>query len=86
MGNRLIFLYLLLLRWGDGEGWTIRVTDVPVQACREWFQANPELQSRGVTTRPSFGLAEVVDAMLPRKASKLQAARDRTRNRHRWAG
>ena len=24
-------------------------------------------------TRPSFGLAEVVDAMLPRKASKLQA-------------
>ena len=86
MGNRLIFLYLLLLRWGDGEGWTIRATVVPVQARREQLQANPELQSRDVTTRPSFGLAEVVDAMLPGKASKLQAARDRTRNQHRWAG
>ena len=30
--------------------------------------------------------AEVTDAMLPGKASKLQIARDRTRNRHRWSG
>ena len=29
---------------------------------------------------------EVVDAMLPRKASKLQVIRDRTANRLRWAG
>ena len=29
---------------------------------------------------------EVVDAMLPRKASKLQVISDRTRNRHRWSG
>ena len=32
-----------------------------------------------------FG-CEVIDAMLPGKASKLQVTRDRTRNRHRWAG
>lgn len=30
--------------------------------------------------------SEVVDAMLPGKASKLQLQRDRTRNRHRWVG
>ncbi len=30
MENRLIFLYRLLLRWGDGEGYTGRVLDVPV--------------------------------------------------------
>src|SRR5690606_6489270 len=29
---------------------------------------------------------EVVEGMLPRKASKLQVTRDRTRNRHRWSG
>ncbi len=29
---------------------------------------------------------EVVDAMLPRKASKLQVTRNRTPNRHRWSG
>ena len=29
---------------------------------------------------------EVIDATLPRKSSKLQAMRDRTRNRHRWTG
>ena len=29
---------------------------------------------------------EVLDAMLPRKASKLQVTRDRTPNRHRWSG
>ena len=29
---------------------------------------------------------EVVDAMLPRKASKLQITRNRTPNRHRWLG
>ena len=29
---------------------------------------------------------EVVDAMLPRKSSKLQITRDRTPNRHRWTG
>jgi len=29
---------------------------------------------------------EVVDAMLPGKASKLQIDIDRTRNRHRWSG
>ena len=29
---------------------------------------------------------EVVDAMLPRKASKLQVTRNRTPNRHRWLG
>jgi hypothetical protein len=30
--------------------------------------------------------SEVVDAMLPRKASKLQVTCDRTPNRHRWSG
>jgi hypothetical protein len=35
-------------------------------------------------TSPIAG--EVVDAMLPRKASKLQICRDRTLNRHRWSG
>ncbi len=29
---------------------------------------------------------EVVDAMLPRKSSKLQIIRNRTPNRHRWLG
>ncbi len=29
---------------------------------------------------------EVVDAMLPGKASKLQVTRNRTPNRHRWLG
>jgi hypothetical protein len=29
---------------------------------------------------------EVVDAMLPGKASKLQVIRNRTPNRHRWSG
>ena len=29
---------------------------------------------------------EVVDAMLPGKASKLQVTRNRTPNRHRWSG
>jgi hypothetical protein len=29
---------------------------------------------------------EVVDAMLPGKASKLQIYRNRTPNRHRWLG
>ena len=29
---------------------------------------------------------EVVDAMLPGKASKLQVSRNRTLNRHRWSG
>ena len=29
---------------------------------------------------------EVVDTMLPGKASKLQVKRDRTLNRHRWSG
>jgi hypothetical protein len=28
----------------------------------------------------------VVDAMLPRKSSKLQLNRNRTPNRHRWSG
>ena len=41
MGNRLIFLYHLLLRWGDGERQAIRVLDVPVQARRREEQANP---------------------------------------------
>jgi hypothetical protein len=30
--------------------------------------------------------SEVVDAMLPGKASKLQLQRNRTLNRHRWVG
>jgi hypothetical protein len=30
MGNRLIFLYLVLLRRGDGEGYVSRATVVPV--------------------------------------------------------
>ena len=30
--------------------------------------------------------SEVVDAMLPRKASKLQLQMNRTLNRHRWVG
>ena len=30
--------------------------------------------------------SEVVDAMLPGKASKLQLHINRTRNRHRWVG
>ena len=30
--------------------------------------------------------AEVVDAMLPRKSSKLQIIRNRTPNQHRWSG
>ncbi len=30
--------------------------------------------------------AEVINAMLPGKASKLQVTDDRTLNRHRWAG
>ena len=30
--------------------------------------------------------AEVIDAMLPGKASKLQIVRNRTPNRHRWSG
>src|SRR5690606_39348223 len=34
---------------------------------------------------PSFE-GEVVDAMLPGKASKLQVTRNRTPNRHRWSG
>ena len=29
--------------------------------------------------------SEVIDAMLPGKASKLQVIHDRTLNRHRWA-
>jgi hypothetical protein len=29
---------------------------------------------------------EVVDTLLPGKASKLQSRIDRTANRHRWAG
>ena len=33
-----------------------------------------------------FGTREVVDAMLPRKASKLQVMWNRTPNRHRWSG
>jgi hypothetical protein len=31
-------------------------------------------------------VSEVVDAMLPRKASKLQVIWNRTPNRHRWSG
>lgn len=31
-------------------------------------------------------LDEVVDAMLPRKSSKLQVTTNRTPNRHRWSG
>jgi len=31
-------------------------------------------------------LDEVVDAMLPRKASKLQVIKNRTPNQHRWSG
>ena len=30
MGNWLIFQYLVLMRWGDGEGYAGRVLDVPV--------------------------------------------------------
>ena len=29
---------------------------------------------------------KVVDAMLPRKVSKLQVIQNRTANRHRWVG
>ena len=42
MGNRSIFLYLTVMRWGDGEGYVGRVLDVPVQACRRAVQANPD--------------------------------------------
>ena len=31
-------------------------------------------------------VSEVDDAMLPRKASKLQVIANRTPNRHRWSG
>ena len=31
-------------------------------------------------------LDEVIDAMLPRKASKLQVINNRTPNQHRWSG
>ncbi|CAN0602897.1 unnamed protein product, partial [Ectocarpus sp. 12 AP-2014] len=30
--------------------------------------------------------SEVADTILPRKVSKLQLHRNRTRNRHRWSG
>jgi len=33
----------------------------------------------------SYYGSEVIDAMLPGKASKLQVICDRTANRHRWA-
>ena len=34
----------------------------------------------------SYYGSEVIDAMLPRKVSKLQVYVDRTPNRHRWVG
>ncbi len=34
----------------------------------------------------SYYGSEVIDAMLPGKASKLQIVRNRTPNRHRWSG
>ena len=37
-------------------------------------------------TTCSYGFREVIDAMLPGKASKLQAVLNRTLNRHRWSG
>ena len=35
MGNRLIFLYLMVLRCGDGEGRAGRLLDMPVKGGRE---------------------------------------------------
>ena len=37
-------------------------------------------------TKPTYTSVGVVDAMLPRKTSKLQVKVDRTPNRHRWSG
>ena len=41
---------------------------------------NAEIRCRATT------VCEVIDAMLPGKASKLQIIRNRTPNRHRWSG
>ena len=59
------------------------MVDVPVQARRREREANPSFhQRRDAMTRANAH--KVVDPMLPRKASKLQAVRDRTVNRLRW--
>ena len=50
MENRLIFRYLQVLRWGDGEGYISRVLEVPVQAGRQASQENPESSCRDVMT------------------------------------
>ena len=61
---------------------------VLVLGCRRRDLANPVsyLNVEGQSGSNPSGCREVVDAMLPGKASKLQFIRNRTRNRHRWSG
>ena len=54
MENRLIFLYFVQLRWGDGEGQVGRVLDIPVQTGRKSCQANPARPFRDVMSSLFF--------------------------------
>ena len=61
-------------------------TVVQVQVCRleELGKSGSLLRLRYDVELPTG--SEVIDAMLPGKASKLQIVRNRTPNRHRWSG
>ena len=72
MGNWLIFQYLRVMRWGDGEGYASRLLDVPVKRV-----GGLSREIRGVIQTPRRGtrrvlLSEVADTLLPGKATKLQ--------------
>ena len=69
MGNRSIFLYRVSMRRGDGEGYSGRGLEVPVQACRRVRQANPVGQTLRRDDERPLG-CEVLEARLPGKASK----------------